>query len=67
MEKIFKRIVNGPVKAFRQLIMDLQDLEENGIMYKSELVPVRLQFLLGDNLGTAVEILSQCENKNLPL
>lgn len=48
---IFSSIKNGIVKAFRLLIKDLKDLEQNGILYKGELLPVRLQFLLGDNLG----------------
>ena len=38
-------------RAFRRLMADLKDLETNGIEYKGEIIPVRFQFLQGDNLG----------------
>ena len=44
-------IENGFNKTFGKLVSDLKNLIENGIMFKGELIPVRLQFLLGDNLG----------------
>lgn len=50
-DKIFSNVEKGIKKAFRLLVKDLKVLEQNGIMYKDELLPVRLQFILGDNLG----------------
>lgn len=44
-------IRNGLEKCFRRMVNDLKDLEINGMYYKGELVAVRVQFLLGDNLG----------------
>jgi hypothetical protein len=37
---------------FAPLIKDLEELEDEGIMYKGEKIPVVLQFILGDNLGS---------------
>lgn len=38
-------------KCFKRLMTDLQFLETNGILYKGEMIPVRVQFIQGDNLG----------------
>ncbi|XP_052127557.1 uncharacterized protein LOC113207436 [Frankliniella occidentalis] len=38
-------------KCFERLIKDLKDLERDGIIYRGENVPVRVQFIQGDNLG----------------
>lgn len=51
MEKALQSIDDGVQKAFRKLVDDLKKLERNGIEYKGKLIPFRLQFLIGDNLG----------------
>ena len=38
-------------KCFERLVHDLKELIINGVRYKSETVPVRIQFIVGDNLG----------------
>jgi len=54
MEKAMTSIDNGVERAFRKLVDDLKILEENGIEYKGKVIPFRLQFLIGDNLGKLV-------------
>lgn len=39
-------------KCFDRLLKDLKDLEQNGIEFMGELIPVYLQFVVGDNLGS---------------
>jgi len=39
-------------KCFRPLVQELKDLEVNGIEFMGETVPVFLQFIVGDNLGS---------------
>ncbi|XP_034245547.1 uncharacterized protein LOC117647759 [Thrips palmi] len=40
-------------KVFERILKDLRELEDTGISYKNEIIPVRLQFIQGDNLGQA--------------
>lgn len=40
-------------KVFDRILKNLKELEDNGISYKNEIIPVRLQFIQGDNLGQA--------------
>lgn len=51
LEKPLGSIRNGVEKAFKKLVKDLKELEISGIEYKGEVIPVRLQFLIGDHLG----------------
>lgn len=46
-----ENLKNGLKKCFKTLNKDLQSLEEDGIMYKGEIIPVFVQFILGDHLG----------------
>lgn len=39
-------------KCFKPLVKELKDLEVNGIEFMGETVPVFLQFIVGDNLGS---------------
>lgn len=48
-ESVFKEL--GAEICFEELVKELKDLEDVGIMYKGKCVKVRVQFLLGDNLG----------------
>lgn len=47
---------NGLRKCFRKLNKDLHSLETNGILYKGEIIPVFVQFILGDHLGKRIFI-----------
>lgn len=38
-------------RCFKTVMKDLKDLEDNGLDYKGEKIAVRVQFLVGDNLG----------------
>lgn len=41
-----------PAKMFELLIKDLKKLETEGIMFDGEILPVKLVFIAGDNLGS---------------
>ncbi|KAJ1522436.1 hypothetical protein ONE63_001626 [Megalurothrips usitatus] len=46
-----ENLKDGLDKCFKKLVKDLKKLEETGIEYKGETIPVYVQFILGDNLG----------------
>ncbi|KAK3917598.1 Zinc finger protein 124 [Frankliniella fusca] len=48
-ESVFKLF--GAKKCLEELILELKQLESEGIFYKGEWVKVIVQFMLGDNLG----------------
>ncbi|KAE8740245.1 hypothetical protein FOCC_FOCC014245 [Frankliniella occidentalis] len=48
-ENIFKKV--GAEKCLEELISELQALEQDGIQFMGETVPVTLEFMLGDSLG----------------
>ncbi|KAK3920798.1 Acyl-[acyl-carrier-protein]--UDP-N-acetylglucosamine O-acyltransferase [Frankliniella fusca] len=48
-ESIFKEV--GAKICLEEVITDLKDLEENGILFKGKTVPVTVEFMLGDSLG----------------
>lgn len=46
-----ENLKDGLTKCFKKLVKELQNLEKDGIEYKGEIIPVYVQFVLGDNLG----------------
>ncbi|KAK3916867.1 Zinc finger protein 691 [Frankliniella fusca] len=51
LEAAMMDVHNGFKKAFRKLVDDVKGLVKSGIVFMDEIIPVRLQFLIGDNLG----------------
>lgn len=65
-------LIDGLNKSFRKLEEDFCVLETNGILFKGEIIPFYVQFILGDHLGEVLLHFSnhttctfQCSCKNI--
>ena len=42
----------GPQKVFKSLVTELKKLQSQGVKFKDRILPVKVSFIIGDNLGS---------------